>query len=478
MSNDNKLYLNGIDGEKGQYLVEPMEIAEVVSLVKGIKDDNATSSWLRRVWKTISQPYLGLPFDVDPAKVEEAGWAIVFHQNESQDVRDALQPLIEHRKQQVGDEQKVKVLTYRNGQKRAEWLAGYGVGAGNIEPTKVPFYLLFVGSPKQIPFGFCQEIDVEYGVGRLHFDKAEEYSQYVASVIAYETGAVVPSAKEAVFFGVRHEFDEATQLSADLLVNPLADGPNACTPGVAKRWGFATRKLWGTTASKSALTEVLRPDDGAKPPAFLFTASHGLGFRKGHKRQLREQGALLCQDWPGFGQISPEHYFAAADLPSDANLSGLITFHFACFGAGTPDFDNFVHKPNQPPPQIADFPFIAALPKALLSHPKGGALACIGHVERAWGYSIVGPTPVAQLIPFQNAIGRLLVGQPAGYATKDFNEKFATLSASLSNLLEQIGFGLQVPDFELANSWVERNDAGGYMIIGDPAVSLRVKEMT
>ena len=478
MSNNDKLYLNGIDGETGQYLVEPIKLSDAAGIVKGIKTDNPVFKWLRHIWKMISQPSLGLPLGVDPAKVEEAGWAVVFHQNESQSVIDALQPLIEHRKQQVGDEQKVKVLTYRDGQNRAEWLAGYGVSTGNVEPTRVPFYLLFVGSPKHIPFGFCQEIDVEYGVGRLHFDTAEEYSRYVASVIEYENAEVVPNAKEAIFFGVRHEFDQATQMSADLLVNPLADGPNENTPGVATRWGFATRKLWGPKATKSALTEVLRTSNGAKPPAFLFTASHGLGFKKGHERQLRAQGALLCQDWPGFGQISPDHYFAAANLPADANVRGLIAFHFACYGAGTPDFDNFVHKPGEPPPQIADQPFIAALPKALLAHPKGGALACIGHVERAWGYSIVGPTTEPQLIPFQNAIGRLLIGQPVGYAIKDFNEKFAALSTSMCNLLEKVGFGADVPDFELADLWVERNDAGGYIVVGDPAVRLRVEHMT
>jgi hypothetical protein len=51
------------------------------------------------------------------------------------------------------------------------------------------------------------------------------------------------------------------------------------------------------------------------------------------------------------------------------------------------------------------------------------------------------------LIPFQNAIGRLLIGQSVGCATKDFNEKFAAPSTSLSNLLEQTGFGVQVSDF-------------------------------
>ena len=35
--------------------------------------------------------------------------------------------------------------------------------------------------------------------------------------------------------------------------------------------------------------------------------------------------------------------------------------------------------------------FLAALPRALLTHPNGGALACIGHIDRGWGYSITPP---------------------------------------------------------------------------------------
>src|SRR5688572_20333533 len=237
MSKDGKLYLNGINGETGQYLVEPMELADAAGMIKGIEEDNSVISWLRSVWARLSQTCMGPRYDLDPTKIKDVGWAIVFHQNESWDVRQALQPLIDHRKQQVGDEGKVKVLSYRDGQNRAEWLAGYYAAVGSIDPERVPFYLLFVGSPKRIPYGFCQEINVEYAVGRLCFDTVEEYSRYVASIIEYENSASVPNAREAVFFGARHDFDKATQMSADLLVKPLADGPDGVKSGVAERHG-------------------------------------------------------------------------------------------------------------------------------------------------------------------------------------------------------------------------------------------------
>jgi hypothetical protein len=481
MEASEKLFINGIDAVTGQYLVPPLTMTEAVDLLKKAAEPPATISWLRRIWWTINQPHLGLPFDVDAASVAQAGWGAVFHCDTSPEVRAALNPLINHRRSQVGDEARFKVLEYRTGEERATWLARHGVGAGSVEPTKVPYYLLLVGSPEDIPFSFCHQLDVEYAVGWLHFDRAEEYASYAASVVRYETAAELPNAKEVVFFASRHDLDPATQLSADQLVNPLADGTQVgSTPstGVAERQGFRRRKFWGDAATKSALTDVLRSEAGERPPAFLFTATHGMGFPRGHARQISAQGALLCQDWPGFGSISPDHYFAAVDLPADARVHGLIAFHFACFGGGTPARDRFVHKAGVPPPLIADRSFLAALPKALLSHPGGGALAVIAHVERAWGYSIVTPNAGPQLLPFENAIGRLLTGQPVGYALKDFNERYAALSTSLASMLEEVSFGAQVSDLDLVASWVARNDAEGYVVLGDPAVSLRHSDLT
>ncbi|HEV7671753.1 MAG TPA: hypothetical protein VGS22_24790 [Thermoanaerobaculia bacterium] len=478
MTHDEMLITNGIDALTGRALVPPLRLSEAAAFLKGAPDDPAVTALLQSIWRGVKDPHLGLPMDVDPASVPQAGWAVVFHQDEPPATREALAPLIEHRRGQVAED-RIKVLEYRSaggrGEGRAQWLARHGVGAGTVDPTKVPFYLLLVGGPEKIPFTFGHLLDVEYAVGLLQFDTAEEYARYAESVVRYETGEPVISvarAKEAVFFATRHDYDRATQLSADSLVQPLANGK-----ALAECRGFRSLSLVQDEATKERLSQLFDPPAGTRPPAFLFTATHGVGFPCGHSLQLAAQGALLCQDWSGFGALSPEHYFAAADLPASARVHGLVAFHFACYGGGTPSHDRFFHKPGMPPPAIADQPFLAALPKALLAHPGGGALAVIAHVERAWGYSIVTANAGPQLLPFENAIGRILSGQPVGHAMKDFNERYAALATSLSSLVEEVSFGAAVSDFELVSSWAERNDAEGYVVLGDPAVQMRVDDL-
>ncbi|GAP13721.1 peptidase family C25 [Longilinea arvoryzae] len=479
MPDEKKIFINGIDGVTGQYLLPPMNLANVAALARGETRDQNLLDWLSSVWHKISTPHLGLPLGVDPADVTQAGWGIVFLKDADLAVIAALQPLIEHRKQRIRNDRIVKELDYRPGESWEAWLDRYGVAPGSVDPTRVPYYLLLVGDPARMPFEFGQLLDVEYGVGRLHFDTPGEYAAYAASVIDYENGQTLPNRKEAVFFGTRHPFDAATQMSADHLVGPLADGiPEAGQVGLPAQWGYLGRKLMATEATKAGLLNIIRPAAGSKPPAFLFTASHGMGFPRGHVRQKSQQGALLCQDWRGLGNISSDDYFAGADVPADARVHGMVIFHFACYGGGTPDRDLFVHEAGQKPPVIADSPFLAALPKAWLAHPGGGALACIGHVERAWGTSIISGQAGPQILTFQNAIGRILIGQPLGYALKDFNERYAALSTGISAALQKAGWGDQIDADALATNWIERNDAEGYVLIGDPAVRLRADDLT
>jgi hypothetical protein len=472
MSGD-RIIANGVNGLTGEYLLAPVDPSEVAARAKESLEA-AVQAQLRHLQEAITEPTFGVPFGVDPAKVEEAGWAVVFSTDESDDVKVALEDLVEHRRQRIGD-RRTKVLQHRPGEGWSAWLDRHRTAPGNVDPDKVPYYILLIGGPDRIPFSLQYLLDTEYAVGRLDFDDAKGYRDYVAALIDYENGETTPRDAAATFFGTRHDFDSATKLSADLLVAPLAKSfePGGQFASTVSR--YRVQQVLGKPATKAALATILSGSRGSGRPALLFSATHGIGgWPSGHPDQRSRHGALLCQDWPGIGQVNKSQYFAACDLPADARVHGLVAFFFACFGAGTPKHDAFVHVPGQPPPEIAPEAFVGALPKAMLSHQQGAALAVIGHIDRAWGYSFVSGGE-EQLGPFQNAVGRILLGEPVGHAMSDFNGKYAALSANLASLLESIGFGDKlIPDTELARVWTERNDAQNYVLLGDPAAAMKM----
>jgi hypothetical protein len=104
----------------------------------------------------------------------------------------------------------------------------------------------------------------------------------------------------------------------------------------------------------------------------------------------------------------------------------------------------------------------------------------IGHVERAWGSSFLGPRQSEQIAVFQSAVERLLKGHPVGSAMEYFNTRYAALSTELTHALElaEDGFGPAPDPCEIAGMWTANNDARGYIVVGDPAVRLPVASMT
>ena len=473
-----KLIANGINGVTGNYDVAPIGMQDLAQALKGAPPAEAAPAHIVARGRKLRQtPFTrSLPWGVEPDDVKRAGWAIVLPKDIKPEVRQALQPLIEHRRAQVGDDARVKELTYFPTEDASGWLSRYGVSWGNVNPTQVPYYLLWVGPPDLMPFEVSHEIDSDYCLGRLDFDTPEDYGRYARSVVDYEKANAVRNLREAVFFGTRHPFDPATQLSADWLVTLLADGIPASGSAPAEKaitaqLGFRQRKFVGDPATCETLLRLL---GGAEPtPSLLFTASHGMVWPSGDPNQLADQGALLCQDWPGFGSVAPQHFVAGANVADAARIHGLVTFHFACFGGGTPREDLYVYERGQAPPPIAPRPFTAALPRRLLAHPGGSALACIAHIERAWPSSITGITSSPQIRAFQRAIAQILIGKPLGLAVQEFNDLAATLSDALSGLLGKAFQGIPVDDVTLANTWMQRNDAAGFVLLGDPAVKLR-----
>lgn len=467
------LYVNGIDFNTGQYAFAPRSIDDIAKQVAQRHDP-------RSLEKTMGDKprSFALPFRTTE-KVEDAGWGVIFPTNTPDAIRNALTPLIEFRRQRAG--KRLKVLDYRPGEQLRDWYTRQQISPGNFSLSKVPYYLLLAGPPDQLPFEFQYLLGIEYAVGRLAFDDPRDYAQYVSSVIAYESGKSVPNAKKISYWGTRHIGDAATRLSSTFLLDPLINGipGDDGQPPINSVTGFDQEFFLAKNATKANLLATLH---APKPSALLFTASHGMAFNAGQAEQAAGQGALLCQDWQGFGSMKPEHFLSAADVADDANVNGMVAFLFACFGAGTPDKDQFVSDLSQAgsAPPLAPKPFMAALPRRLLTHPKGSALAVVGHIDRAWGFSMQAPNVSApQIETFSSTIGDVLSGKPIGHVMSGrFGARFAELSTDLLNDISPTATGQRPNDRDLVNRWIERNDAQNYVLLGDPAVRIRSEDLT
>ncbi|MCP3956324.1 MAG: toll/interleukin-1 receptor domain-containing protein [bacterium] len=468
------LHFNGINGHTGTYELPPMSGEELSKFLQGeAEPENLAELRFRHGRK--DESHYGVKEGVDPKKLEEAGWGVIFTHDADPAIREALAPLLELRQTQAGEQFRLYEGGdgYRPGEAKSKFLARHKAGPGPADPDKVPYYLMIVGSPEAAPYRFQSQLDVQYAVGRIHFDTAQEYANYAESVVAAETGKVALP-RRVSFFGVENEGDKATRLSARYLATPLFEYLRD------KHEDWQIEAFLKDEATKANLGGLL---GGDRTPALLFTASHGMGFPNGDERQLPHQGAFLCGDWPGIeawgdqGPITPNYYFSGDDVADDAGLAGLIAFHFACYGAGTPLHDEFARQSfKDKRATLAPHPFLAALPTRMLGHPRGGALAAVGHVDRAWGYSFAWKGAGPQTTVFKSTLDRLLDGHPVGSAIELFNERYAELSTVLSDQLEEIEFGVEVDPYELAGLWTANNDARGYVVLGDPAVRLPVAE--
>ncbi|GAB4201271.1 MAG: hypothetical protein OHK0022_23120 [Roseiflexaceae bacterium] len=440
-------------------------------------------------------------------KIHEVGWALVVHADDDAELLWALSPLIEKRcadqglpvpqlefrpgetcgqwlRRRVADmnaplQSKVPVLIYEDGEDANGWLARHGVPAGPVDPRRgVPFYLLLVGLPGptaaqrcHIPFSVQYDLDIFWGVGRLCFTDPEDgqhdldaYRAYAEQLVAFEQ-TPQPPRRHVVYFGTRHPLDRATELSATELIRPLYER------GPALDKGFSQELFIDKDASRTNLHHILSGNERHGPPALLFTATHGAGFPVDDPRLAAHQGALICQDWGGSGAPRRDHWYAAEDLPDDISLAGLIAVCFGCYSAGCPQEEAFLPGIDQRRRVVAPYPLVAQLPQQLLAR---GALAVLGHVDRAWSHSFRSERVPAQIQRFESVLGKLMQGDRLGLATDQFNMVQGMLANTLNELLVKVRAGLQISPQELSSLWAARNDARNYALLGDPAARLPV----
>lgn len=475
MDNKSLLFFNGINGERGDYDLPPMPADTLARIAQGESaPTNLSELKIRHQWK--EQASYSVVEGADPRDLSQCGWGVIFPARGNPAIREALTDLFNLRRRQAGDlyREYQGQEGYRASESKNEFLGRHNVGPGPANPRLVPYHLLLVGSPEEIPYEFQQALALNYSVGRIYFEALEDYQNYARSVTAAETGQV-RLAREMAFFAPQAADDQATQISTGELICPLSQMFSPMFPD----WKFQAHLA--QDATKATLNQLL--NGGSPPaPALLMAAAHGMSFPSGSDRQAVHQGALLCQDWPGPSQwrsaIPHNHYFAGEDLSSDANLLGSMVIFFASYGLGAPQLDAFAQQAlrsrSSAGNSIAPAPFLAQLPTRMLSRPRGGALAVIGQAERAWSYSAPGMDNRAQTAIYKALIYALISGQPAGAAVGNFSERYAEQSYQLNSLLEEADFGRELDPLELISNWTAAKDARSLILLGDPAVRLPV----
>lgn len=467
---DDAILPNGVDYDTGDYLAPKQPLADLADALRRDSSPPAEARALRRR-RQDDEDHFGVVYGRNPHDLGSVGWGVVIPHGFDPASLEALAPLMKLREEQAGN--LFQRLEIAPGEDKDDFLARHGMGPSVVDPRKVPYYLLLLGSPQQVPFEVQYQLGVSYAVGRLDLEGADAYAAYAATVLASERGLSTPTPQASPtaalrlhFFATRHPGDAPTALSSSRLVDPLM----AEIQETAASWELTSDVGPGASRTRleHLLTEPVAPD-------ILFTATHGVGGRSA-PRDLA--GALLCQDWPGpFGPRGPlddTQFLAAHHIPTGAAVGPKVVFSFACFGAGTPQVSDY---PGGPDGQavLAEMAFTSRLPQKFLGAPAGGALAFIGHVDRAWSCSFLWKGLGAQVTPFSSTLLALMDGARLGWAMESLTSRYAEIATELT--LRMDGFrryGKRIDDADLVGLWTATHDARAQVIIGDPAIRVAV----
>src|SRR5271154_6004883 len=260
MSGSNDLLtFNGINGATGEYDVAPLPVEAIARVARGETFDKQHLEELRRRKRRDSEAHFAVKEGVDPKKLEETGWGVIFAFGADPAGYEALSPLLRLRRAQASALREGLYRefrdadAYRSGESKLVFLNRHRVGPGPVDPDVVPYYLLIVGDPDTIPFRFQYQLDVQYAVGRIYFDSIAEYAAYARSIVAAETGGLALP-KRAAFFAVANDGDAATKLSHDELATPLAAW--ARDHGSKNPQGWTVDSYFGNAATKSRLASL------------------------------------------------------------------------------------------------------------------------------------------------------------------------------------------------------------------------------
>jgi hypothetical protein len=428
--------------------------------------------------------HLGTDYSVDdPNDLTQAGWGILFASDADPAIQTRLQPLIDLRRQQVQDPSLFKIFSGATGvlpgQTAASWAQQRGVSlTAPVDPYHggVPYYLLIVGSPERIQFEFQALLKMQWAVGRLYFDDLEDCGRYAQAVVQYESKAFTPvQSKSAAVWVTRNHGDLATAMLSGAISQDFLGTNNQ----LGARRQFALSAFFNEKATKPQLIEILRGNVAGGPPAVVFTGSHGCDYSGADPdTQRRLQGSLATQEWVPGTPANSTNQFTADDIPADPKLQGTVGFLFACYSGACPVENSYYFNKDGSPIRIAPNPLVARLPQALLSR---GMLAVIGHIDLAFPYAFQDAAGTPQVQALRTPLELLMGGKRSGLAADTLSVMWSSRSAQLALAQGQAppaGTSAALsPSPVIARMTIARDDARNYIVLGDPATQLRIRDL-
>lgn len=329
-----------------------------------------------------------------------------------------------------------------------------------------PFYLLILGSPRHIPFGFQTALHAASAVGRIHYDTPEEYRAYFRKLLGGKRGM-----RGLDIFAPCH--DEATEMAAAKFALPLADW--------AGRKRFPCRAIIDARGARKRATRAGFAALGQASERILFATGHGLFEPRPGRAELN--GALCCPAEDD-AILDPARDLISTDLIGSAPcFPGSIIVMQSCYGFGMPSGSaRGLGRGLLPGGKGEDR--ISALPRKWLANPRG-PIAFIGHLDMALAFKgdAVYRDGLDPLDPFTWLIEAIcLRGHTVGYAMSGLRRTVANLSNLSLMLLDEHARGKRGLRGRLA-SWapsrrsavadklIRKQDAGNLLLFGDPAAA-------
>lgn len=432
----------------------------------------------------LPQPTHLFDLSAEPDSLPRQRWALVLPGGErGQRLRSILDPLWQLRGQQQGAEPDVYFAPPNQDEAQASAFRAEHIHPSTKRLREQARYLLLAGTPAELSLELQNSLaeDGASFVGRLAFERDEDYAAYVAKVLERERQPPTVREARSLFLSVR-DGTPALQMGQEFLLQPMV----SILREERKLGHFPAREVLSEELVAGSAQRLL--ELAAQPePGVLFTLSHGLGAPLSGWERAEQQ-----REWQGNMSLGEGSALTPEDIRQRAFMPGGVWFYFACFGAGSPRGSVYLPwlarlvRDNRMRADILDNvqrtrpvdgrPFMGALPQAALANPRG-PLAVISHIDLAWTYGFHNQrTGQSHTQRFEGAVASLVRGHRVGVALNSLTRAAWLADGALRRQYQTDEEArcshrrLPTHASDRAALWMERHDLTRYVLLGDPAV--------